>query len=120
MNITNKKLILIFALLMLVCVAAIVVMQTTAQTAHIAEIYRENELLYSVDLDAVTESYTIDLGTNTVRIENGRICMESADCPDKLCVKRGAVSTGALPIVCLPNKIYVTVTGGGSYDAVSG
>ena len=35
--------------------------------------------------------------------------MTSADCPDHLCVKKKAISKEGESIICLPNKVVVTV-----------
>ena len=53
---------------------------------------------------------TCDEGTNVVLLENGRISIVQADCPDKLCVEQGAITTGGVPIVCLPHKLYINIT----------
>ena len=67
-------------------------------------------------------TWTGAAGTNTLVIENGAAYMVSADCPDKLCVKRGPIRYDGENIVCLPHKLTVTVTGSGAadFDAVSG
>ena len=67
-------------------------------------------------------TWTGAAGTNTLVIENGAAYMVSADCPDRLCVKRGPVRYAGESIVCLPHKLTVTVTEGGAagLDAVSG
>lgn len=49
---------------------------------------------------------------NTIQISGGAVRMIDADCPDKICVKTGAVSRSGQSIVCAPHKIVVTVTGG--------
>ena len=41
---------------------------------------------------------------NTLVIENGSVRMESADCPDGLCIKQGVISDAGSVIVCLPNR----------------
>ena len=46
---------------------------------------------------------------NVLVIENGTVHMESASCPDKLCVKQGTKSKVGETIVCLPHKLVVTV-----------
>lgn len=44
--------------------------------------------------------------------------MYDADCRDKICIKQGKINATGGSIVCLPNKISVTVCGG-DYDVVS-
>ena len=51
---------------------------------------------------------------NTVVIRDGRVCVESANCPDKICVRTGWVQYDGQMIVCLPHKLIVTVVGGES------
>lgn len=55
-------------------------------------------------------------GTNKLVIEDGKAWMESADCPDQICVGQKAVSRSGEAIVCLPNQIVVTVNGGPEND----
>jgi hypothetical protein len=87
-----------------------------------ARIYKDGELFCTIDLSSVAEPYTVQVGGgNVVRVERGRIRMESADCPDKLCVGQGWSSSAAKPIVCLPNRVTIIVEGGSGVepDAVS-
>jgi hypothetical protein len=35
--------------------------------------------------------------------------MEYADCPDKLCIRQGIVSRSGERIVCLPNRVSITI-----------
>ena len=59
--------------------------------------------------------------TNIVRIEDGRVWMESASCRNQICVHTGRISHSGQSIVCLPNRVSVTIEGKeGEYDAVSG
>jgi len=46
---------------------------------------------------------------NVLVIENGAVHMESASCPDKLCVKQGTKSQVGETIVCLPHRLVATV-----------
>lgn len=55
-------------------------------------------------------------GYNRVVIDNREVYMESADCPDKVCVKTGRISRAGETIVCLPHKVVVKIKGGSSYD----
>lgn len=59
-------------------------------------------------------------GHNKVVIAGGEVWMDSADCPDKLCVGQGRISRSGQTIICLPNKVMVTIKGVKSeYDGVA-
>lgn len=49
---------------------------------------------------------------NTLTIADGTASMTDAGCPDRLCVHHGAISRTGESIICLPNRIVVTVVGG--------
>ena len=58
--------------------------------------------------------------TNVLLIENGVVNMYEANCPDQICVKHVPISKNGETIVCLPNKVVVTVkeAATGELDAV--
>lgn len=119
-RLSNRSLILIFALLLLVSLAWIAAIKIMPQNSLIAEIHSDGKIIYTIDLNKVTNSYNIELPHNTVLVEHGKISMLSADCPDQLCVKQGKISDGSFPIVCLPNKIMIRIAGKSGVDAVAG
>ena len=93
------------------------------QPEKIARIYQQDNLLYEIDLSTVKKSYTLTIdgengAENVILVELNQISMQSATCPDHLCVKQGAISDGILPIVCLPNHIRISIASDeeGSYD----
>jgi hypothetical protein len=51
-------------------------------------------------------------GHNLLVIENGEAWIESADCPDGLCIRTGRISRTGQSIVCLPHKLVVEIQGG--------
>ena len=59
---------------------------------------------------------------NAIVIENASVRVEDANCPDKLCVKQGAISDPRTVIVCLPNKLSIrlakTAPGGAEVDVI--
>lgn len=100
-----------------------------------ARIYKDGELIESVNLFSVPEIYTIPLvdnfdergmilsGINFIDVDTGRIRMGNADCPNKLCVHQGWMTGGLIPIVCLPNRVVITFTDIDSnpdFDAIVG
>lgn len=94
-------------------------------SGNIACITQDGVLLYEIDLKKENEQRYIDItaedGTllNRISVEPGRIRVEYANCPDQVCVNQGWIQDSALPIVCLPNKLIVEITGSGEgADAV--
>ena len=62
---------------------------------------------------SLAEDQRIDIGgTNLLVIGNGEAKMEWADCPDQICVNHRAVSRDGESIICLSNKVAVSVCGG--------
>lgn len=49
--------------------------------------------------------------TNTIEISGGQVRMTEADCPDKLCIHTGKISQSGQTIVCLPNKVVISISG---------
>ncbi len=64
---------------------------------------------YALDTDQVIEIQSDGKTTNVLTISDGRADMTDADCKDRLCVNQKAVSRDKETIVCLPNKVVVTV-----------
>lgn len=122
----TKVWIIIFAALIAVCIPLALILGRLGG-GSIANIYRNGVCIYSVDLAAVTEAYSITLDDgeghiNTVRIERGRICVEDANCPDRVCVNTGWLSSGAGPIICMPAKLVIRLEGSAAegFDAETG
>lgn len=49
--------------------------------------------------------------TNILVIEDGLAYMKEAQCPDHLCIHQGEIDEGSESIICLPNKVIVTIEG---------
>ncbi|MBP3729832.1 MAG: NusG domain II-containing protein [Lachnospiraceae bacterium] len=113
----TKHWILLFAVLL--GAAALVFLWGKAQKPPrvTAQILQEGRLIREIRLDEIKEEsrFTIQDAEghyNIVRVEPGRICIQEADCPDKLCVKQGWLSEGITPLVCLPHKLIIQLMEG--------
>ncbi len=72
---------------------------------------------YSLDTDQEIPITDADgKVTNIVRIEDGAARMVEADCPDGLCMKQGSIRHNRQNIICLPNRVVVTVEGSEEAD----
>ena len=55
--------------------------------------------------------FELNGGTNTLVIENGVAYMDYSSCPDHVCERKGKIRYAGQTIVCLPNKLTVTIIG---------
>lgn len=73
------------------------------------EIVQDNEVLYRLDL-ADEEDQQIEIEyegrVNVVQIENHKVRILEADCPDHICINMGWLDS-SMPIVCLPNHLVI-------------
>lgn len=105
--------------------AAVLLLRNGNAPSPVARITRDGVLLEEIDLDKVDQPWSFTLedgsGTNTVQVERGRIRVSEADCPDQVCVNRGWISDGTVPIICLPHKLMIEIVGGeGALDGGAG
>ena len=95
------------------------------QSMITADIYQNGQLLQSIDLQQVTESYTFTITGenncyNEIQVRPGSIGILSASCPDKLCVHQGFIDSSLLPITCLPNRLVIQLRfGDNSSDKIT-
>ena len=89
----------------------------------IINLTRKDGATVTVTVDGVTVAeyplskdgvYTLNGGSNILTIENGTARMSDSSCPDHICENKGKIKYVGQTIVCLPNKLTVTVTGAGS------
>ena len=115
---SNKSWILLFSGLIIVCLLFIFLIKNN--TNSVAVIYQDGKEIARIDLALVTKSYTIPLEGNCILVEPGAIRMQSADCPDQICVHPGVMhDTGR--IVCLPNRVMIEMEhAGNTPDAKAG
>ena len=90
-----------------------------------ARIVLDNELVAELPLSALTQPVTLQVpGARypiTVEAEQGRVRVSHSECPSQDCVHTGWVSRSGGQIICLPNRLVITVTGGGAdADVVTG
>ena len=59
------------------------------------------------------QEQTITIGEgetkNIIGIKGGKAYMKEASCPDQLCVDQNEISFDKEAIICLPNKVVITV-----------
>ena len=114
----RRDLMLILSLVSIAAILSIILALTSRDGGYIkVEINGKEIARYSLDEDG---EYPIGEG-NVLAIEDGEAYMKYADCPDGTCVRTGRISKRGQTIICLPNKVAVTVVddGAGGADMVS-
>ncbi len=64
---------------------------------------------YELDRDQEIPVTVGDQTTNVVCIRDGYAYMREAKCPDHLCIHQGRIAKTGESIVCLPNRVVVTI-----------
>ena len=116
----TKTWIFLISCLLAICLALSLWLFLPGNGASAAEIWSDGKLLDTLDL-GIDRSLTVTCanGSNTVTVENGKIAVTQADCPDHYCMQRGWCS-GGLQIVCLPNRLVIRFTAEQVIDGISG
>ena len=87
------------------------------QAAVYAEIRQDGKILETIELTGHTGNREIPVTCkhdsrechNLIRIENEKIAIIEADCPDRICVHTGAISQPGETIACLPHKLIIEI-----------
>lgn len=81
---------------------------------------RNSDYYYNLsqDTDIV---FHLDYDTMVVGIRRGEVYIVETHCPLKLCKKTGRISLPGQNIVCLPNKVFIEITGayGAKLDGIT-
>lgn len=114
----------LFVFLTIFTIASFFFAKELFPSGTLVEISVNNKTVYNLSLqeDRIV-AVRGPLGESLIEIKNGKVHMKDSPCPDKICIKQGWIERGA--IVCLPNKVIITVGGknqhpeASEYDAVT-
>lgn len=112
----QKNALCLFLLLLVLAIICLLVLLRPADSSSLtALIYQNGELIKTIPLSSVKEPYTLTITgegecTNVIEVRPGSIGIISADCPDRLCVHQGFISSPSLPVTCLPNRLVIQLT----------
>lgn len=107
--------IIVIAAILLASVGLLLAMTLTKEEGNsvVVEIDGATVATYSLDRDG---EYSLNGGTNVLVIEDGKAYLNYSNCPDHTCEKTGKIRYVGQSIICLPNKIAITIKG----DAAEG
>lgn len=75
--------------------------------------------VFQIPLNDTTFTLAGPLGKTEIRIADRKVWVQTATCRHKLCKKQGRISRPGESIICLPNRIVITIKGPGNLDATT-
>ena len=115
-NITKKQqirndIIMICAIFVIIAIALAVYLITRSEGNTVTvQIGNDIHSSYPLDCDTVVTLYSEDSEQfNVMVISNGKVSISDASCPDLICAHHRPIENGGDTIVCLPNKVIVTI-----------
>ena len=114
----RNDILLIAGVLSIILIVAFIYSLTRKEGAY-AVVLKDNEEIGSYPL---SENIQIpikkgDKVTNILSIKDGKAYMESAICPDKICVKHRPIDKSGQTIVCLPEEVVIKIIAEGRGNA---
>ena len=111
--VTKKKYradVIVIASLLLLSILRLLVSDLTKKDGAYVEV-EENGVVVGTYPLAVDSTYTLGGGSNILTVKGGTAYMSYSSCPDHICENTGKVKHVGQTIVCLPNRLTVTVVG---------
>ena len=84
----------------------------TAVIMHDGEAVKE--IVLTDDTDA-----TIEIDGVIIKAQDGNIYFEESNCPDKICVKSGKLTSKGESAACVPNRVSVYIKGTDNFDIMT-
>lgn len=120
-NTKIKNDIILIAVILVIAAIGIVVFMLTSKDGAKAVVTVDGNVVAEYDLNTDTEEiiYSQNGCYNKIVIKNGKASVESASCPDLICVGHREISKQGETIVCLPNKLVVSIQSSQGDDIIS-
>ena len=113
--------IIFISAIVLLAITVLLVATITRKEGAVAVVEIDGSVVGEYPLDQ-NGTFSLNGGTNVLVIENGMAYLNYSNCPDHTCELTGKIHYVGETIVCLPNKLSVTVRGNvdnGGVDLVS-
>jgi len=117
--IMNKNDIKLIVILGIIVLGIFIFVNITKEEGSIAEVYFEDNLVLTIDLNIDSE-YTVDgeLGDVVLEVKDKKIRVKSENSPRNICSKEGYIGDSSRTLICLPNKVIVKIIGENKIDGV--
>ena len=113
----DKVVFIILLITVLFSLGATLIYKTAIKGSDkIAVIKSDGKIIRNIDLNKIVEPEEFTIKTdnghyNTILVKHNDISVKDADCLHKECVKSGSITEPGGIIVCLPNKLMISING---------
>lgn len=109
--------IIVISLLLLVTIALLLVVTLTKEKGNYVVVEINGVATGEYPL-SINGTFELNDGTNILVIENGEAYLSYSNCPDHTCERTGKIRYVGETIVCLPNRLAITVQGENTENSV--
>ncbi len=113
--------IIVISAILLVSLVLLLVVTLSKEEGSVVVVEINGSVVATYPLNENAE-YSLNGGTNNLVIEDGKAYLNYSNCPDHTCEKTGKIQYVGQTIICLPNKVAITIKGDvaqGGVDFVS-
>jgi hypothetical protein len=71
----------------------------------------DGTFLYPLGQDATIKAKG-PIGITTIEVAQGKVWVEDSPCTNKVCIAMGIIRQSGQFVACLPNRVFVRITGG--------
>lgn len=117
----KRDIILVLSMVIIAAAAFLIINFAVKKDGSYAVIKVDGKVIKTLDLNSGETTIEVNGyqgGVNKVVINDGKVSMTEADCPDELCVKTGKISRVGETIVCLPHRVVVEIKGSLDDDSI--
>ena len=117
----KRDIILVLSMVIIAAAAFLIINFAFKKDGSYAVIKVDGKVIKTLDLNSGETTIEVNGyqgGVNKVVINDGKVSMTEADCPDELCVKTGKISRVGETIVCLPHRVVVEIKGSPDDDSI--
>ena len=117
----KRDIILVLSMVIIAAAAFLIINFAVKKDGSYEVIKVDGKVIKTLDLNSGETTIEVNGyqgGVNKVVINDGKVSMTEADCPDELCVKTGKISRVGETIVCLPHRVVVEIKGSPDDDSI--
>ena len=102
--------VIVISLVLLASISILAITGLTKSEGAYVEVEIDGSVVGTYPL-FIDGEYSLNSGSNTLTVEGGVAYMSYSNCPDHTCENTGKVKYVGQTIVCLPNRLSITVVG---------